>query len=105
MSTTPPEGPGARAGELTIDTTAQLVEQIDYVLTRPDMAGFDCMLAREVLKDPAAKHHAMGYGLRGIRVSLCGVTGLETETHIAVRVIVTPPIKITPVTDGDVHVE
>ena len=85
-------GPGPRAGNLSINTVAELCKQIDYVIGHPEIGGFDCTLSQEVLADPESKKRAMDYGLRGVSVKIIGSEG--TATHIAARVLVTPPQKV-----------
>ena len=88
------EQPGSRAAELIVNTVAELVEHIQFVLDHPGIGGFDCMLNREVTADPASKQKAMYFALQGVKVKIIGAEG--TPTHIAARVLVTPPVKIKP---------
>lgn len=84
-----------RFDRLTINTLEELKEQIDYVLAHPDIAGFDCMLARALLAvTPESKAAAVSYAMRGFKVSFQCETAVGSETHVLARVIVVPPLVI-----------
>lgn len=84
-----------RYAGLTIDTHEALVEQIEYVIANwKKIGGFDCMIARSVLADERAKQAAYHFARKGYGVKVVGETDRSTDTHLAARIVVTPPLVI-----------
>lgn len=89
---TEPEG---RFAGLTINTVDEFKEQVEYVLTHPEIGGFDCMLALSFLIPTTEnKAAAVAFAMRGIKVKLQVIEPDFRETHVRARILITPPLVI-----------
>lgn len=79
---------------LQINTFEELKEHVQFVIDHPDIAGFDAMLLREHHDWPERKPWALNLLAKGFRLNLEVHEAESDDTHLAVRLVVIPPVKL-----------